>query len=426
MLLAGGLLVSRVLLINGTALTGTSLKETPFEALVLNGDTIEEIATEPRGGRWDTVVDVGGGYVVPGLIDAHVHLDLAAQPSYARWGDPRAGFIRSLSCLHNGLLALSRGITSVRDLGSVDSVVLDYAHHVEDGSLTGPRVRAAGRPITIVGGHCAEYGRTAAGPSDVRAAVREQVELGAHVIKIMASGGISTPGDPGIAQFTLDEMSAAVDEAHNFGRQVAAHAHAARAITLAIEAGVDSIEHAAFADQEALELVLQHDCTLVPTVSALNEIAQGMGIPAQTVAKSLAARETYRHNTAAAIAARVKIASGTDAGTAFNPIGGLADELEMYCQFGMTGHEALRAATIHTGPLIGPDVGRIEPGWRADLLLLPEDPRADISVLRRPSGVVSRGQVLSVASLRSSVAELASAVMPTSATPRPLEDCHDR
>jgi imidazolonepropionase-like amidohydrolase len=401
-----------VVLTNGTALTGASLQESPFGALVLHGDTIEEITTEPRDGRGDTVVDVGGGFVVPGLIDAHVHLDLAAQPSYARWSDPRAVFIRSLTCLHNGLLALSRGITSIRDLGSVDSVVLDYARHTEDGSLTGPRIRAAGRPITITGGHCAEYGRTASGPLDVREAVREQVELGAHVIKIMASGGISTPGDPSIPQFTLDEMHAAVDEAHRFGRQVAAHAHAARAITLALEAGVDSIEHAAFADQEALESLLRHDRTLVPTVSALNEIAEGAGIPAQTVAKSLAARETYRRNTAAAIAAGVKIASGTDAGTAFNPIGGLAGELQMYCERGMTAQEALRAATVHAGPLIGPEVGRIEPGWRADLLLLPADPRADISVLRRPSAVISRGRVLSVASLEASLAELAGAVAP--------------
>jgi imidazolonepropionase-like amidohydrolase len=405
-------LISRVVLRNGTALTGASLNESPFEALVLHGDTIEDVTAKPWDGRGDTVVDVGGGFVVPGLIDAHVHLDLAAQPSYARWSDPRAAFIRSLTCLHNGLLALSRGITSVRDLGSVDSVVLDYARHVEEGSLTGPRVRAAGRPITITGGHCAEYGRTASGALDVREAVREQVELGAHVIKIMASGGISTPGDPSIPQFTLDEMQAAVDEAHRFGRQVAAHAHAARAIMLALEAGVDSIEHAAFADQGALESLLRHDRTLVPTVSALNEITEGAGIPAQTVVKSLAARETYRRNTAAAIAAGVKIASGTDAGTAFNPIGGLVDELEMYCKRGMTAQEALRSATVHAGPLIGPEVGCIEPGWRADLLLLPEDPRTDISVLRRPSAIISRGRVLSAASLEASVAELAGAVIP--------------
>jgi imidazolonepropionase-like amidohydrolase len=404
-------LTSRVVLRGGTALTGASLEQTPFEALVLQGDTIEEILTEPRETRSDAVVDVAGGFVVPGLIDAHVHFDLAAQAAaYTRWSDPRAGFVRSLTCVHNGLLALSRGITSVRDLGSVDSVVLDYADHVDRGVLTGPRVRAAGKPITITGGHCAQYGRTASGPLDVREAVREQVEMGAHVIKIMASGGISTPGDPSIPQFTVDEMHAAVDEAHRFGRQVAAHAHAARAIALAIEAGVDTIEHAGFADAEALELLVRHDRTLVPTVSALNEIMDGVGIPAQTVIKSLAARETYRRNTGLAITAGVRIAAGTDAGTAFNPIGGLVDELEMYCERGMTAELALRAATVHAGPLIDSNVGRIEPGFRADLLVVPEDPRADISVLRRPSAVISRGRVLSISSLEDSVAELAAAV----------------
>jgi imidazolonepropionase-like amidohydrolase len=401
---------SRVVLRNGTALCGTSLEPIRFEALVLNGDTIEEIGSEPREAGADEVVDLGGGFVVPGLIDAHVHLDLAAQPSYVRWSDPRATFLRSLTCLHNGLVALSRGITSVRDLGSVDSVVLDYAGQVEAGALTGPRVRAAGKPITITGGHCAQYGRIASGPVEAREAVREQVELGAHVIKVMASGGISTPGDPGVPQFTQDEMEALVDEAHRFGRQVAAHAHAARAILVALEAGVDSIEHAAFGDQEAFEMLIKHDQTLVPTVSALNTIAEGKGIPAQTVAKSLAARETYRRNTGLAIGAGVRIAAGTDAGTAFNPIGGLVDELEMYCERGMTAEEALRAATVHAGPLIGPDVGRVEPGYRADLLLLREDPRADLSTLRRPSAVVSRGKVLSIPSLESSVADLAQAV----------------
>jgi imidazolonepropionase-like amidohydrolase len=401
---------SRVVLKNGTALYGASLEPIPFEALVISGDTIEEIAREPKETGADEVVDVGGGFVVPGLIDAHVHLDLAAQPSYVRWSDPRAVFVRSLTCLHNGLLALSRGITSVRDLGSVDSVVLDYAGQVERGALTGPRVRAAGKPITITGGHCAQYGRIASGPDDVRQAVREQVELGAHVIKVMASGGISTPGDPGVSLFTMDEMEALVDEAHRFGRQVAAHAHAALAIEIALEAGVDSIEHAAFGDLQAFELLIKHDQTLVPTVSALNAIAEGQGIPAQTVAKSLAARETYRRNTGLAIGAGVRIAAGTDAGTAFNPIGGLVDELEMYCERGMTNEDALRAATVHAGPLIDPDVGRIEPGYRADLLVLREDPRADISALRRPSAVVSRGKVLSISSLEDSVAELAQAV----------------
>jgi imidazolonepropionase-like amidohydrolase len=157
-------------------------------------------------------------------------------------------------------------------------------------------------------------------------------------------------------------------------------------------------------------MLIKRDQTLVPTVSALNTIAEGKGIPAQTVAKSLAARETYRRNTGLAIGAGVRIAAGTDAGTAFNPIGGLVDELEMYCERGMTAEEALRAATVHAGPLIGPDVGRVEPGYRADLLLLREDPRADLSTLRRPSAVVSRGKVLSIPSLESSVADLAQAV----------------
>ena len=148
--------------------------------------------------------------------------------------------------------------------------------------------------------------------------------------------------------------------------------------------------------------------TLVPTVSALNNIAHGVGIPDDTVEKSLAARETYRESTARAIGAGVKIAAGTDAGTAFNPIGGLVDELEMYLAGGMTAYEAVRSATVHAGPILGDKVGVIAPGNRADLVILAEDPRADLTALRRPVRVVARGRVLDPAWLDATIEEYTS------------------
>jgi imidazolonepropionase-like amidohydrolase len=272
--------------------------------------------------------------------------------------------------------------------------VLEYASYVRKGVVTGPRIAAAGRPITITGGHCAEYGLVADGPVALRTAVREQIAGGASIIKLMATGGISTPGNPGAPGLTVEEMTAAVEEAHRLGARVAAHAHAAAGIVAALTAGVDTIEHAAFADDNALQLIKHTDRTLVPTVSALNNIAPGTGIPEDTVQKSLAARATYRANTARAISAGVRIAAGTDAGTAFNPIGGLVDELQMYCDAGMSAFEAVRSATVHAGPVLGAKVGMIASGYRADLLVLEGDPRKDIAVLRAPRLVIAQGKVV--------------------------------
>jgi imidazolonepropionase-like amidohydrolase len=381
---------------NGTALVGEKLEAVAFAALVVRNGVIVEITTDDVAADGTPEVDAKGGYIVPGLIDCHVHFDLAAHPApYAHWD--RAPFIRSITCFHNGLLALRAGITSVRDLGSTDGMVLDYARQVNSGALVGPRVIAAGRPITMTGGHCSDYGRVADGADDVRLAVREQLKEGAAAVKMMATGGISTPGNPGLPQLSIAEMSAGIEEAHKAGVLVAAHAHASEGIANAIEAGVDTIEHAAFADDETHQRMIAAGITLVPTVIALSPIAQGIGIPVATVEKSLKARGTYQANTAKAIAAGVTIAAGTDAGTALNPIGLLLDELIMYRDGGMTETEALRSATATAGRLVrrvGEDasVGVISSGARADLLIVNGDPRTDLEILRRPAGVVIGGK----------------------------------
>jgi imidazolonepropionase-like amidohydrolase len=385
-----------LILRNGIVLLGDELREEAFGSLVARDGVIAEVTSGQVPTDGTPELELNGAFVLPGLIDCHVHFDLAAHPApFLHWD--RTPFVRSITCFHNGLRALRAGITSVRDLGSADGMTLDYAEQVNSGDLVGPRVVAAGRPITMTGGHCADYGRIADGPDDVRLAVRQQLAAGAGVVKLMATGGISSPGNPGLPQLGVAELAAGVEEAHNAGVLAAAHAHAPQGIANAIEAGVDTIEHAAFADDDNHKLMIAAGVTLVPTVTALDPIADGIGIPAATVAKSLKARETYRANTAKAIAAGVRIAAGTDAGTAFNPIGGLLDELMMYVERGMSTTEALRAATVIAGSLVrraGDDgrIGVVAVGARADLLITERDPRADLEVLRRPSRVVVGGR----------------------------------
>ena len=385
---------------NGVALIGPELDEHPFRTLTLAGDTIGEFDAAGADGG----VDLGGAYLVPGLVDCHVHFDLAAHPMpYRHW--ERSGFVRSVTCLHNGLLALRAGITSVRDLGSVDHLVLEYGRHVRAGAVTGPRVAAAGRPLTPPGGHAARWALVADGPDEVRAAARDQLAAGAPVVKLMATGGISTPGDPAAQGLGQAEMTAAVEEAHRHGASVAAHAHNPAGIIAALRAGVDTIEHGAFLDDESTELLVGTGRTLVPTVSALNPIAPGLGIPEDTVAKSLAARDTFRASVARAVRAGVHIVAGTDAGTALNPIGGLVDELDLYRAAGMTDFDALRSATVGAGPLLGERVGVIARGYRADLVAVESDPRSDIAALRKPMRVFARGRALDLAWLDDTLAE---------------------
>ena len=404
-----------LILRNGIALLGEELRAEPFGSLVVRDGVIIEVTAEQVPVDGSPERELNGAFVLPGLIDCHVHFDLAAHPApFLHWD--RAPFVRSMTCFHNGLLALRAGITSVRDLGSVDRMTLDYALQVDSGELLGPRVLAAGRPITMTGGHCADYGRIADGPDAVRLAVREQLAAGAGVVKLMATGGISSPGNPGLPQLGVSELAAGIEEAHKAGVLVAAHAHAPQGIANAIEAGVDTIEHAAFATDETYKLMLNAGVTLVPTVTALNPIADGIGIPKATVEKSLKAREIYRASTAAAIAAGVRIAAGTDAGTAFNPIGGLLDELIMYVERGMTTTEALRAATVTAGTLVrrvGEDVrvGVVAVGARADLVVCERDPREGLEVLRRPAGVVLGGRPVDLGWVEDTLTETASVLV---------------
>jgi imidazolonepropionase-like amidohydrolase len=400
-----------LILRNGVALMGDELQEEPFGSLVVRAGVITAVTRQQPKADGTPELDLRGAFVLPGLIDCHVHFDLAAHPAaFLQW--ERAPFVRSMTCFHNGLLALRAGITSVRDLGSTDRMTLDYSLQVNSGRLPGPRVVAAGRPITMTGGHCADHGRIADGPDEVRLAVREQLADGAGVVKLMATGGISSPGNPGLPQLGVPELAAGVEEAHKAGVLVAAHAHAPQGIRNAIEAGVDTIEHAAFADDDSYKQMIAAGVTLVPTVVALNPIADGIGIPAATVEKSLKAREIYRANTAKAIAAGVRIAAGTDAGTALNPIGCLLDELIMYVERGMSTTEALRAATVTAGPLVrraGDDVpiGILAVGARADLVIAERDPRADLEVLRRPRGVVLGGRAVDLGWVDRTLAEVA-------------------
>ena len=208
--------------------------------------------------------------VLPGLIDCHVHLCLGAEPDVVKTIENETPAETLLKAARSAQHTLEAGVTTVRDVGSRDHSIFALKQAIDKGLTPGPRIIGAGLVICMIGGHARFIGQEVAGPEQVRKVVQEQIEAGAEVIKVIASGGVLTPGtSPDQAQMTLEELRSAVDEAARAGRKVAAHAHGAAGMKNAIRAGVHSIEHATLMDEEAASLMQSHRVYMVPTLSAL-------------------------------------------------------------------------------------------------------------------------------------------------------------
>jgi imidazolonepropionase-like amidohydrolase len=254
----------------------------------------------------------------------------------------------------------------------------------------------------MTGGHGWFLGREADGVDGVRKAVRQSLKEGSQVVKVMATGGVLTPGvDPTQTAFTVDELRAAADEAHNAGRRTACHAIGNNGIKNALRAGIDSIEHGFYLDDESLEMAVAQGTFLVPTLIAVNRIVENPDkIPAWVVEKAESESGHHRESFVAAVRSGMKIAAGTDAGTPFNPHGELPTELELMVEYGLSPTEALVAATRNAAENIDllHEVGTLEVGKLADLVLLDGDPTADISAARNvvlvaKDGVVHRNEL---------------------------------
>ncbi|HEY0393001.1 MAG TPA: amidohydrolase family protein [Candidatus Elarobacter sp.] len=336
--------------------------------------------------------------VVPGLINCHVHLEMNGEPDTQTFYIVRTPTERTLDAARNARLGLQAGVTTVRDLGGVDSNAIALAGAVASGDHPGPTIIAAGRALCMTGGHGSFVGRETDGPWDARKAVREQRKAGATCIKLIATGGVLTKGAvPGQDQLSEEEMRAAILEASTHGLRVAAHAIGTNGIKNALRAGVDSIEHGHLLDDEAIELFKERGAYLVPTLAAVWRIYENIAGGAQPDYVVRKATEIYRtagDNIRKAYRAGVKIAGGSDAGTPYNRHEDYAYEVElMSTVLGMTPQQALTAATSTAADLLGVDAGVIAPGRPADLLLLDRDPGGDVRALREPRVVIKGGAV---------------------------------
>lgn len=347
----------------------------------------------------DEEIDVSGQFVAPGLVDAHVHLmmDGRADPSTAL-DDSEATLAYQVAA--NLEDALQSGVTTVRDLGAPGSLALDAASAVEEGVLDGPRVLACGENVVMTGGHGHWFGREADGVPEVKKAVREQLKRGADVVKCMATGGVLTEGAlTGAPELDEEELDALVAAASAKRVPTAAHAHGAAGIKNATRAGISSIEHGTFMDREAAELMADRGTYWVPTGKALFGIIDAgteAGIPEFAVQKSEDAADSWAESFEYALDAGVPIAMGTDAGTPFNFHADAPEELELLVEHGLTPEHALEAGTTNAADLLGlgDEVGVVTEGYRADLVVLDDDPLADVTAWQSPAHVFADGTLV--------------------------------
>lgn len=378
---------------------GEGADKIPDSLLVVEGETIQyagvfcqETAEQWRDGA--VVLDGRGKTVMPGLIDAHVHLTMYGKPSSVMdflMDSVSYTTLKAADCAKKCLYA---GFTTIRTMGDKGEVDFGVKQAIQEGMIEGPRLLTSGKAISITGGHgdfipgdveLDSLGETCDGVEEVRRAVRHRLKHNADNIKLMATGGGNSPGPGNVSQLTVEEMRVAVEEAANRHAITAAHCIGREGIKNALRAGVRTIEHGSFLDEEGIAMLLEGEHYLVPTLCAFRTIKYGPegGVPPHVLEKIHYFATEHYANLEKAIKAGVKIVCGTDTGTPFNYHGQGAEELLMYTRHGMTPMQAIQSATsVAAEALYQDDIGVLANGKTADVLLIDGDPLEDIGILQ--------------------------------------------
>jgi imidazolonepropionase-like amidohydrolase len=357
--------------------------------LTIRDGIIAGVDSAGSGVRTKNVVDLGVATLLPGLIDAHVHLVWNAgripHEEVALDATPTRTVLRMAQRAER---MLASGITTARDLGATDSLTLPLAEAIEAGEIAGPELLAAGRAIAMTGGHAWQITSEADGPDAIRRAVREEIKRGARTIKLMASGGVydktAKLDEP---QLSLEELRAGVEAAHQAGLMVAAHAYTPGPINLALDAGVDTIEHGSFIDEPTALRMRQERRFFVPTMMASHLIVQQaemLGTPVYMRKKGLVVRDAVREGVRTALRLGTPIAGGSDSGGAGIEHGNLALEARLFTEVGASPSQAVAICTSGSAAALGlaADRGVLQPGMRADFMAVAGDLGADINALK--------------------------------------------
>jgi imidazolonepropionase-like amidohydrolase len=396
----------RILIRAGHVLDVRTGNEAADQTIVVTAGAISSIAATsatPKNTQ-DREIDLRSLTVLPGLIDVHTHLTM--DTNFDPYHELSTSIAKSaLIGARNAKVTLQAGFTSVRNVGAEGFSDVDLRDAINSDLVEGPHMQVSGPALGITGGHCddnllpfqyhAVGGGVADGVEAVQHKVRENIKYGADLIKICATGGVLSKGDdPQASQYTLEELKAIVADAHRLGRRVAAHAHGAQGILWATQAGVDSIEHGSYMNEEDIAALKSHGTYFVPTAYLVDWIQANGHLPPFYYQKMLDVSAVAKSNAKRAIAAHVKIALGTDA--AVYPHGMNAHELQVYVeQFGMSPLAAIQTGTLNAADLMGwsEKVGTLEAGKWADIIAVRGDPLRDINLLQHVSFVMKSGVV---------------------------------
>ncbi len=389
----GALFVKPIVLTNGILIDGAGREPLVDATVVIRGEEIVAVGPGPEVALpqepYDKY-DLSSQYLLPGLIDCHVHITIGGGPSGTFEYDD---LYTVLTTLKYAQRTVEAGITTIRDLGGRNFLEFTVRRAIEEGLFPGPRMVLAGKIVSMTSTG-ADYWpgmyREADGPDEVRKAAREQLKAGAGLVKLMATGSAMAPGEQPAPQYSSEEMRAAVEEAHKVGKPVAAHASGIVGIRNALEAGVDAIEHGSHLheDPKAIELMANRRVFLIPTRKAFTTVVEhgsNAGIPKWMIEQVKEESEHNEESLRAAVAAGVPIAMGTDAGGPLNYHGENAEEMVLLVEAGLSPVDAIVAATKRAAQCIGlaDRVGTIEVGKWADLLVVQENPLKEIGVLTR-------------------------------------------
>jgi len=391
---------SLIALMGGRLVDGTGASPVPSATILIDGDKIQQAgpAGQVQVPAEANRIDVSGKTIMPGLIDAHLHLLGIKSMNQMTWliDEPH---VRTIRAAVDAWRCLDAGFTTLRDAGGMMALYVKQA--IQEGTVAGPRIVASGRVISQTAGHGdwhfvpvewnarMQLARLADGVPEVRKAAREQLREGADMLKIFTTGGVMSEKDkPTACQYSMDEIRAFVEEAQNAGVRTGSHAQGTQGIRNAILAGVDNIDHGIYLDDEVIELMVERGTTLVPTLAVLEAIVRHGredGVLESSVRKAEGVQAAHIESFRRAFAAGVTCGLGTDYLSApTSPMGANAVEIELYVKkVGLSPMEAIVCATRNNAAILGlqDEIGTLESGKQADLIIVDGDPLADITVL---------------------------------------------
>ncbi|HWO76452.1 MAG TPA: amidohydrolase family protein [Bacillus sp. (in: firmicutes)] len=378
-------------------LYGEELELKSESALWIQDGLIKAVMHESQIPSDVPIIDGKGGYVSPGLIDLHVHMMWDGSLDPVQTSESEGYEQMMIRAVSNCQTYLRHGITTVRDIGSVNDIALHVAKGIKRGLIQGPDVIASGKTLTMTGGHDPFWARFVDGKDEALKGVREQIFKGAEVIKVSATGGVygRTEGEEvGNAELSLEELQVICKEAHRFGLKVTSHAIGREGIYNSILAGVDTIEHGHFLDDELIALMEERNTAWIPTLFVYQQIATQEGIPSYARDKALDIVKIHQNAFKSFFERDLLIGAGSDAGSPCTSHGALLDELYTMYNLIPDAQKILKTATVNAGKILDRKVGQIREGYKANLLLLKENPLLKLKHLEGINNVVIQGEFM--------------------------------